>query len=431
MNDHDSLWQKSTDMPRREALSGDLKADAAVIGAGMAGVLIADALEQKGLRTVVLEARRIGSGQTAHTTAKITCQHGLVYHGLIERLGHESAQQYAQANLSAIGAYKQLINSREIDCAFREAPAYLYSCLDPAPLQQEAEAAASLGIDAQFTRDTELPFPIAGAVRFSGQAVFHPLRFLRAVSADLEIYEHTPVLSIDGNTLHTPSGEVYAHHIIFACHFPFVNVPGWYFMRMHQERSYVLALDHAWTPDGAYYSADPAGLSLREAEGYLLLGGENHRTGENTRGGRYETLRGQAAELFPGSHEVARWSAQDCMTLDGLPYIGPFAASTPSWYIATGFGKWGMTASMVAARLIADTICGRPPAWAEVFSPSRFDLSASASKLATETAQAFKGLTREIFMPPQAALDELPAGHGGIVDAQGQKAAVYKTEDGH
>lgn len=431
MNRHDSIWQRSVDIPRREPLSGDLKVDAAVIGAGMAGVLIADALRQRGLHAVVLEARRIGSGQTAHTTAKITSQHGLIYHGLIERFGREKARQYAQSNQQAIRAYAQLIHDRGIDCAFREAPAYLYSSLDPAPLRQEAEAAASLGIGARFTTDTELPFPIVGAVRFDGQAVFHPLRFLRAISESLEIYEDTPVLSVDGHTLRTPGGMVQADHIIFACHYPFVNVPGWYFIRMHQERSYVLALDRAWTPEGTYYSADPAGLSFREAEGYLLLGGENHRTGENTQGGRYEALHRQAGELFPGSREVARWSAQDCMTLDGLPYIGPFAPSAPSWYVATGFGKWGMTTSMVAAILIADTIVGRPPDWAEVFSPSRFELSISAANLATDTAQAFKGLAREIFMPPQAMLDELPLGHGGIVDVHGQKAAVYKSEDGH
>ena len=431
MNDHDSLWQRSTDIPRREPLSGNISVDAAVIGAGMAGILIADALHQQGIRTVVLEAKRIGSGQTAHTTAKITSQHGLIYHGLIERFGRERARQYAQANQQAIQAYQKLIHDRQIDCHFREAPAHLYSCLDAQPLKEEAEAAASLGIDAHFTTDTELPFPIAGAVRFDGQAVFHPLRFLRAVSEGLEVYEDTPVLTVEGNTLRTPGGEVRANHIVFACHYPFVNVPGWYFMRMHQERSYVLALEHRWAPEGTYYSIDPTGLSLREGEGFLLLGGENHRTGENTCGGRYEALRQQARELFPGSHEVACWSAQDCMTLDGLPYIGAFAASTPSWYVATGFGKWGMTTSMVAATLIADTILGHQPDWAEVFSPSRFELSVSSANLATDTAQAFKGLAREIFMPPRTILDELPAGHGGIVDAHGQKAAVYKTEDGH
>ena len=425
-----SLWQRTVDIPRQKPLDRDLRVDAAVIGAGMAGVLIADRLRERGVQTVVLEARHIGSGQTQNTTAKITSQHGLIYHALIERFGRERAQQYATANQQAIRQYAELIQQRGIDCDFREAPAYLYSGINTAPLQQEAEAAASLGIEARLVGETELPFSVAGAVRFEAQALFHPLKFLQAVSEPLTIYENTPVLTVDKNEIRTENYTVHADYVIFACHYPFINVPGWYFMRMHQERSYVLALESHWLPESMYYGVDPQGLSLRAADGLLLLGGENHRTGENSQGGRYEALLQQAQSLLSGCREVARWSAQDCMTLDGLPYIGPFSASAPNWYVATGFGKWGMTSSMVAATLIADAITGHAPDWAEVFSPSRFQLSTSAKNLATDTAQAFKGLAREFLTLPPSALDDLPLGHGGIVEAEGHKAGVYKDMEG-
>ena len=201
-------------------------------------------------------------------------------------------------------------------------------------------------------------------------------------------------------------------------------------MRMHQERSYVLALDCDWTPEGMYLGVDADGLSFRAAEGKLLLGGENHRTGENSRGGRYDALRSQARALFPNYQEAVHWSAQDCITLDGVPYIGQYCASEPNWYVATGFGKWGMTGSMVSAMLISEAIAGRTPDWAEVFSPSRFQLSASAKNLATDTVQAVKGLAREFLTLPQSVLEELPNGHGGIVDVNGHKAGVYKDEAG-
>ena len=431
MENHVSLWNRTVDIPRRERLNRDMEADAAVIGAGMAGVLIADRLKRRGLRVVVLEASRIGSGQTGNTTAKITCQHGMIYHALIERFGREKARHYADANQQAIREYADLIQERDIDCDFREAPAYLYSGIDAEPLRREAEAAASLGIDASFTTETELPFAVAGAVRFEQQALFHPLKFLQAVSDGLEIYEQTPALTVDDHEIRTEGGTVRAGHVIFACHFPFVNVPGWYFMRMHQERSYVLAVEGGWQPEGMYYGVDPQALSFRAAEGLVLLGGGNHRTGENSQGGRYEALRQQARNLFPDSREAACWSAQDCMTLDGLPYIGPFSPSVPCWHVATGFGKWGMTSSMVAAMIIADRIAGHAPDWAEVFSPSRFELSASAKNLATDTAQAFKGLAREFLTLPRGVLDDLPPGHGGIVEADGRKAGVYKDDEGH
>ena len=425
-----SIWSETQTLPERERLSGDLRVDAAVIGAGMAGVLIAERLQRRGMRVAVLEASRIGSGQTKNTTAKITSQHGAIYTALIARFGRERAQQYASANERAIGEYERLIAEKGIDCGFRRAGATLYSQEDGAAMRAEAEAAAALGIDARFETQTELPFSVVGAVRFDHQAMFHPLRFLRAIAGELDIYEHTPVRSVEGGTVHTEHGTVRAEHVVFATHFPFVNVPGWYFMRMSQERSYVLALEGTWRPDGMFYGVDASGLSFREAEGLLLLGGENHRTGENSAGGRYEALRARAGELFPGCKEVARWSAQDCMTLDGVPYIGAFAASEPRWHVATGFGKWGMTGSMVAAMAIDGAIAGQKPDWADVFSPSRFELSASAKKLATDTAQAVKGLARELFAVPKTVLDALPNGHGGIVEADGQKAGVYKDERG-
>ena len=430
MEEHSSLWRQTVDIPRRKPLKQDLEVDAAVIGAGMAGVLIADQLRERGLRVAVLEASRIGSGQTGNTTAKITSQHGMICDALIQKFGAEAARQYARANQLAVRRYAELIRGRGIDCDFRETPAYLYSEVAAEPMRREAEAAAGLGIDARFVSETELPFAVAGAVRFEGQALFHPLKFLRAVSRDLEIYEDTPVLSVEDDLLRTKGGTVRAKHIVFATHYPFVNVPGWYFMRMHQERSYVLALDSDWLPEGMYLGTDAQGLSFRAAEGKLLLGGENHRTGENSKGGRYDALRARARELLSDCRETAHWSAQDCITLDGVPYIGRFSASTPEWYVATGFGKWGMTGSMVAAMLISDAIAGQTPDWAEVFSPSRFQLSATAKNLATDTLQSIKGLAAEFLVPPQSMLEKLPAGHGGIVDVKGRKAGVYRDEAG-
>lgn len=430
MKNCESLWNRTVDIPRREQLRKDLHTEAAVIGAGLAGVLIADRLQKCGVQTVVLEASRIGSGQTGNTTAKITSQHGMIYDALIQTLGEENARKYASANEQAIQEYQAMVQKQNIDCDFTTASAYLYSQINDAPLRREAEAAASLGIDAHFTQKTELPFSVAGAARFDGQARFHPMKFLREVSDGLEIYENTPVRSVEDHEIHTDQGTVRAETVVFATHFPFINVPGWYFMRMHQERSYVLALESDWLPEGMYYGVDADGLSFRAAEGKLLLGGGNHRTGENSCGGRYKGLLERAERMVPGCREVARWSAQDCVTLDGVPYIGRYSDARPSWFVATGFGKWGMTSSMVSALLIAGEMTGHTPEWASVFSPGRFQLSAEAKNLATETVQSFKGLARELFSVPNTMLDALPVGHGGIVEVNGEKAGVYKDEMG-
>ncbi|MDX9871042.1 MAG: FAD-dependent oxidoreductase [Clostridia bacterium] len=428
----ESIWMKNVDFKGRSALPGDLQAEAAVIGGGLAGVLTAYYLQQRNIRTIVLEAARTGGGQTKNTTAKITSQHNLLYARLLKNFGEEKAKQYAQANEGAIREYRRLITANKIDCSFEELPAYLYSPdqQDVPSLEEEARAAKKLGIHAEFVSQTSLPFPVAGAVRFDGQAQFHPLEFLQAIADELTIYEMTPVRTVEGSRIITDRGTVTAKHIVFAAHFPFINMPGFYFARMHQERSYVLALEGAAQPDGMYLGVDAEALSLRGFKNMLLLGGGGHRTGENKAGGKYAFLREKAAQFYPASKETAHWSAQDCMTLDGVPYIGKYAPSTDNWYVATGFGKWGMTSSMAAALLLSDSITGRENSFAEVFSPLRFTPAASMKAFLSNSGQAVKGLTRQTLLPVKADIENLPSGHGGVVEWGEEKIGLYKDEQG-
>lgn len=424
------IWDASAVLPRFQPLRGDIARDVAVIGGGMAGVLTAYFLQKQGLRVAVVEAGRVGSGQTGKTTAKITAQHGLIYTRLIGQLGEDGARQYARANLRAIEDYRALIAEEGIDCEFEERPAYLYSTHEIAPLEQEAKAYARLGIPADFTTHTTLPFPVTGAVRMEGQAQFHPLKFLGEIARRLEIYEDTRVLRVEGEQVITDRGTVQAPQVVFACHYPFVNAPGYYFLRLHQERSYVLALEGAGELDGMYYGVDEDGLSFRNAGKYLLLGGGNHRTGENRCGGKYESLRQAACRLYPDSREVARWSAQDVMPASGVPCIGRFSADRPNWYVATGFQKWGMSTSMAAARILTAAIAGKEDMYGAVFSPSRLHLSASVDNLLEDGKHAALGLSRTVLAPPRALVEDLPLGHGGVVEWEGHKMGVYREETG-
>ena len=425
-----SIWSQTCEIKERRPLSENIRTDVAVIGAGMAGVLIASALQEAGRSVIVLEANRIASGQTRNTTAKITSQHGLIYQKLTKSIGEERARQYAMANEAAITEYRRMITERGIDCDFEEQCAYVYGG-DIDALKAEAACAEKLGLGASFTPDTALPFPVAGAVRFARQAQFHPLKFLQAVSEPLTIYEKTPVKTVTEHELITDRGTVTAEHIVFAAHYPFVNFPGLYFARMHQERSYVLALENAVSADGMWIFAEGEEnqYSFRRWGELLLLGGGGHRCGENSAGGQYDALRRQAQAWFPDSREAAHWSAQDCITADGVPYIGGYAASRPSWHVATGFQKWGMTTSMVAAMLLRDRICGKLNPYAEVFDPGRFT-GETISGVADEGMHAVKGLARRMFKVPEEQAAEIAPGHGGIVMLDGEKVGVCKDEDG-
>ena len=424
----ESLWHRDAAASPGRPLAGNLHTDAEVIGGGMAGVLIARALTRAGLRTAVLEARTLGSGQTGNTTAKITAQQGMIYHRLIRQLGEPSARLYAQASQAAVEEYRRLARTG-LDCDFTDCPAYLYSQFQELPLVREAAACRALGLEASFTCTTTLPFAVKGAVRMEGQAMFHPLKFLYAAAKGLEVYERTPVLTVRGDQLVTPRGLVTARHIIFASHYPFVNFPGLYFARMHQERSYVAAVSGAPQLDGIYYGVDPDGLSFRNAGPYLLVGGGGHPTGKGADQKPYDMLESRARSFWPGSLPAARWSAQDCTTLDGLPYIGVFSPSRPNWYVATGFQKWGMTASMVAARLISHLITGEKDPLAPVLSPRRFSWQA-ARNLAGEGGRAVKNLAKNYFGRPALSLDQLPPGQGVVVSWQGKKVGAYREPDG-
>lgn len=425
-----SLWQAGAELPRRKPLCNEIEADAVVIGAGLAGVLTAYRLRQKGLDTVVIEARRVGSGQTGRTTAKITSQHGAVYAGFIKAFGRERARQYAAANERAIAYYEQLIDELDLSCEFERCASYLYSAQDRQTLMEEAQAAVELGINARYVERLDLPVPGASAVRFDGQAQFHPLRFLAGVAQKLTIYEQTRAVGIEPGRVICENGSVRARHIIMTAHFPFLNTPGYYFMRMHQERSYILALEGAPLPAGMYYGIDPGALSLRTSGPLLLVGGQGHRTGEAGEDNRYELLRNEALRLFPQASEAAAWSAQDCMPIDGVPYIGRFSSATPDLYVATGFQKWGMTTAMAASRLLTDAVTGVENPYAEVFSPQRFVLGASAVPLMQDGAQTAKGLAAQLFEGARERADELKRGCGELVEYQGEKLGAFRDADG-
>ncbi len=388
----ESLWRYEThDIECKKIQSGSYR-DVIVIGAGMAGLLTAYYLQKKGLKVLVLEAKTIACGQTERTTAKITSQHDLKYNKLIKDVGIKKAQMYASANERAIEEYDKLIKENKIDCDFERVPAYLYTREDSRHMINEAKAAVRLGIDAYYTKETELPFDVKGAVCFNNQAQFSPLKFVKFLAKNVEVLEHIRVRKIKGNQIITDNGIFKANKIVVATHYPIINFPGMYFLRQHQERSYVLVLSGCSPINGMYYGVDKNGLSMRQAGEFLLLGGDSHRTGWNRKGGSYCFLRKEAERYFPEAKEVMRFAAQDCMPHDGIPFIGKYSVFTPNIYVATGFQKWGMTTSMVAAMILSDEICGRKNPYRKVFSPQRINILASFSNFFIDVGVNIAGL---------------------------------------
>ncbi len=377
-----SLWEETAPQPAFAPLQKDIRTDVLIIGGGMCGLLCAYLLHQAGVDYALVEADALCRGVTGGTTAKITLQHGLIYHRLIKMYGHEKARQYLQANQAALDEYAKLC--AHIDCGFERKASYVYALDDSEKIRRETEALKALGMDAEYCASLPLPFPVAGAVKIADQAQFHPLQFAGALSQGLNIYGHTRVRELMGTGAVTSGGSIQAKRILVTTHFPFINKHGLYFLKLYQHRSYVLALRGAPLPDGMYVDAAQKGLSFRSYEDLLLLGGGGHRTGKQ--GGNWQELREFARKHYPQAQELGRWATQDCMSLDGVPYIGPYSRSTESLYVATGFNKWGMTSSMVAAMLLRDAVLGTDNPNSGVFDPSRSILHPQLALNAGETA---------------------------------------------
>jgi len=363
----DPVWTRTTSDAQFAPLTADLKTDVLIIGGGISGLLCAHQLSCAGIDCVLVEKGELCGGITKNTTAKITFQHGLIYHKLLRRFGVEKARLYLEANRSALEQYRALC--RTIDCDFAPQDSCVYALDDSRKIEKELAALDTLGFKAEYASALPLPFPVAGAVRFRDQAQFHPLKFAFGLARGLRIFTHTKVLELSPGRAVTSCGVISAEKIIVATHFPILNKHGGYFLKMYQHRSYVLGLENAPVVDGMYVDEAKTGLSFRSYGDLLLLGGGGHRTGK--KGGAWHELEAFVAAHYPNAKIAYRWATQDCMTLDDVPYIGSYGKNTRGLYVATGFNKWGMTSAMTAASILTDLVQGKENPFAEVFSPSR------------------------------------------------------------
>jgi len=445
-----SYWIESVkkSSPAFPSLSEDIKSDVVIVGGGIAGITCAYLLGKEGLSVTVLEADRIARGTTGHTTAKVTSQHNLIYHKLVKQFGVEMAQQYATANETAISEIRALAESLKIDCDFISQPAFVFteSSEYVQELYDELKAASDLGIQADFTESIPLPFTIKGAVRFEGQAQFHPLKYTLSLAEAFtghggKIFEKTRAVEVgfdDGFWVKTAQGKkASCDKLIIASHYPFYNKHGMYYSRIYQERSYITAVKAVEPyPGGIYINAENPTRSLRSQktgdEELILIGGAHHKTGQcDDTWKKYEELFDFANPYFTITDIPCRWSAQDCMTLDGLPYAGQLTEDMPNLYITTGFGKWGMTNSMASGMLLRDLIVKGDSPWKDVYNPSRESKKASAISFVTENFNVAK----ELLSGKLESLDKvedinLKPGEGKAVELSGKRVGAYRNEEG-
>lgn len=447
-NNNRSLWLETTPKTNYDSLKGDLKTEVAIIGGGMVGITTAYLLKKAGVKVTILESNRICEGTTGNTTAKITSQHDIIYTKISGNYGRESAAQYALGNQKAIEKIKEIIRENKIQCDFKEQIAVVYTLLEEnlPKIYDEVTTAKCLGLPARYIEKAKLPFEIKGGIAFDNQGQFHPRKYLLALAeiiheGECQIFENSRVIDFeeenDGYKLITKEGTVHADKVVVATHFPIFNRYGLYFVKMHAERSYVLGIKAPDFPlDGMYISYEKSGKSFRTQEvngdQLILLGGEAHRTGEEYNTQQcYNNLFDYANVIYDGKFELQyKWSAQDMIPLDDIPYIGNYGKNTEGMYVATGFKKWGMTSSTVAAMIISDDILKKENNFKPIFSAQRFDWAPSLIEIGGNVKEATKNLVSARLNNTGKTLEDLKVGEGDHIIYEGKKMGAYKSEDG-
>lgn len=368
---YQSIWKEFSNIKEFPSLDGDRRCDVLVIGGGLAGILTAHFLKEAGVDCLLVEGSRILSGVTANTTAQITAQNELQY-SKMAKSGAFKAQRFLQANLWAVEKYKEM--AKGIDCDFEIKDSYVFTLTDTKKIEEEIDVLEALGYKAGFVDSLPLPLDIQGAYVFPKQAQFNPLKFAGTLAEKLNIFENTFVREIKDMTAFSDKGNIKAKKIVIATHFPFINCSGFYFVKMYQQRSYVIALEDGPDFDGMYVDQEDYGMYFRNYKNYLLVGGGDHRTGK--KGGSFEELRNFAKTYYPRCEEKFHWATQDCITLDGVPYIGRYSKPLSEVYVATGFNEIGMTGAMLSARVLTEMISDKDSEYAELFNPARSVLKA-------------------------------------------------------
>ena len=449
-----SLWDVDSSQTNYSKLNNIEKTDVCVIGGGITGAVTAYLLVKNKMNVIVLEKDKVGMGVTANSTAKLTSQHGLFYKYLADGNGIDFAKKYLESNEEGIKLAEEIIKEENIECDYEKKDAYVFATNESElkKIKQEIDILNKINFNAEFIKEVKLPIEkCIGAERFPNQAQFNSRKYTLGLFDKInkmggKIFEDSKVMKIKKENkeykIITENGEVHAKNVVIATHYPIKNFPGMYFIKMYQDKSYVIAVDLKTDEDlskivnGMYIqSCDPV-ISFRtakyEGKDLLLIAGSGHRTGQAT--GIIEdsfiNLENYIKKYYPKAEVKFKWSTEDCVTLDKIPYIGQFSNLMPDIYVATGYKKWGMSTAHVAGKIISDHILRRENKYAEIYKATRLEPIKNIKEFGNMLKESTYSLVINKIKPAEDVLEKIPLGDGGIVEINGEKVGIYKREDG-
>ena len=447
---NNSYWVDTSKTTNYPNLDKNIEVDVCVVGAGIVGASTAYFLSNKSnLRIAIIDKDKVCMGVSAHTTAKIASQHGLFYKYLIDEFGKDFAKKYLFSNQEAIEKIKEIVNKEKIDCDFERQDAYVFAASDEEAkkIKDEVNAVNSLGFNAEYLEKINLPINnIKGAIKFPNQAQFNSRKYVLSLLNILEkrnvkIFENSKVEKIENgekNIIYANKHKIKAKYVVLATHFPILNFPGLHFIKMHQDKSYIIGVETKDKLfDGMYINSKDPIISFRTAiykdnQRLLLVSGSDHKTGDNSikLEDNYKNLENYIRGVYKDINIKYRWSTEDCVSLDKIPYIGEFSKFMSNIFIATGFKKWGMTTSHVAAEIISDKILGKNNSYENIYNSTRLKPIKNKKELYNNLKQTTYSLIINRFKKSKTTIGEIKNGDGGIVKYNGKKIGIYKDEKG-
>lgn len=445
----ESFWNKNKeDYQHFEKVKDNINVSVCIIGGGITGLSCGYYLSPK-MSVAIVERDEICSHTSGKTTGKITSQHGLFYNYLINSEGEEFALKYLEANEKAIENIKKIIDKENIQCDFNKEDAYVFTQNqdDVGKIKIENDVINNvLNKKSEFVDKIELPLNnIKGALKFTNQAQFNPVKYAYGLCECIiknggKIYENSKATNIEKENgkyvVYVNNNKILADNVIIATRYPFISFPGYYFLKMYQSTSFAVVADvKEKLFSGMYISSETPTISFRvineKDKQLLLVVGYDYKTGTDELENGYKELEKIIKQMYPQSQILYKWTAEDCISLDKVPYIGEFSSVMPHVYIATGFNKWGITSSNIAANIITSKILGEDNKYEEIFKAKRLEPIKNIQEVGNMLKEVNESLILSNFTLPDETINDVKNGCGKIVEFNNHKIGVYKDNNGN
>jgi glycine/D-amino acid oxidase-like deaminating enzyme/nitrite reductase/ring-hydroxylating ferredoxin subunit len=442
----ESVWKHTAGITAFPVLSTEVTAEVAIVGAGITGMTAAMLLQKAGYDVVVLDAHPVGYGVSGFNSGHLTTMLlDMEFKNIVADFGEDATRAVVLGLEEAIHLIERNVRDYRIECDFRRVSGYLYAetSSQVKDLQTEFEAASKAGLAVNRTFSVPLPFVVEEGIHVPNQAVFNPLQYVQGLAVrfsenDGRIFEYSRIERIDPDghngsfLLKSADGSVRAKEVILATHTPIGFRPAIQ-TRLEAVRSYIIGIrTDDPVSDAVYWDMDEPYHYIRIANDekgpLLVVGGEDHRTGERRDTETcFQNLEAYARQRFSLKSVDYRWSAQFYDPADGLPYIGKVSGV----YVATGYSGEGLTFGTLAGRLLADQIQGFHHECSDILNPNRTKPLASAGGFLSENLGVMAHFVKDRLKKPEVENpSDVPIGEGAICNIDGKKVAVYHAPDG-